>query len=156
MAAHIRDSESGYKDIYMINTVLNYLITILAPYSVLGIGWIIAFIMIAYFLKSLKSKDKLLIDKDKQLKNKDREVDIQLAAKDKELLDIQTQHIRDVEGWSKRLDEIHSKQNNMITELTDKRVDDLKGLVEDYNELATSVVTSLDKLANNIKSKNRI
>lgn len=96
-------------------------------YGALGFGWVLAVVLLGYFIKSLRTKDK-------------------------ELQQVKTQHINDVKNWSAKLGELHGKQTAIVTDLTDKRVEDLKELVEDYNELTTSVVTSLDKLANSIKS----
>lgn len=100
-------------------------------YGALGFGWVLAVILLAYFIRSLKARDK-------------------------ELMQVKTQHINDVKLWGSKLEQLHEKQSKVVAELSDKRVDDLKELVEDYNEIATSMVTSLDKLANSIKSKNRI
>ena len=113
-----------------VDSLMNSLIGIFASYGLLGAGWLIAFVMLAYFIRSLKAKDK-------------------------ELMQIKTQHINDVTQWSAKLELLHSKQNEIVTELNDRRVDDLKELVEDYNEIATSMVSSLDKLANSIKTKHK-
>lgn len=100
-------------------------------YGALGFGWVLAVILLGYFIRSIRNKEK-------------------------ELQQVKTQHINDVKAWSSKLSELHNKQNEIVTNLTDKRVEDLKELVDDYNDLTTSVVTSLDKLANSIKSKGKI
>lgn len=97
-------------------------------YGALGFGWVLAVILLIYFIKSLKSKDK-------------------------ELADIKDQNAEDIKLWTNKLEELHNKQTDIVTDLTDRRVEDLKELVNDYNELATNVVTSLDKLASSIKAK---
>lgn len=100
-------------------------------YGALGFGWVLAVILLIYFIRSLKARDK-------------------------ELMQVKTQHINDVKQWSAKLVQLHEKQNSLVTDLTEKRVDDLKELIEDYNDLATSVVTSLDKLAGSIKVKGKL
>jgi hypothetical protein len=97
-------------------------------YGALGFGWVLAVILLAYFIRSLKARDK-------------------------ELMQVKTQHINDVKLWGSKLEQLHEKQSKIVSDLTDKRVEDLKELVDDYNEIATSMVTSLDKLASSIKSK---
>lgn len=97
-------------------------------YGPLGFGWVLAVALIIFFFVTVKAKDK-------------------------ELASVKQQQAKDVKFWNDKLEKLHDKQSNMVTDLTEKRVEDLKELVEDYNDLATSVVTSLDKLSSGISNK---
>ena len=111
-----------------ISLIIAKLTGIFSAYGLLGAGWLIAFAMIIYQLKQNRSKD------------------MQLEA-------VRKEHAKTVALWAERLTKLHEKQNAIISDLNEKRVDDLKELVGDYNEIANSMVSSLDKMAQAIKPR---
>jgi DNA-binding transcriptional MerR regulator len=51
-----------------------------------------------------------------------------------------------IENKEKEIRELTTKLTDVITDLSNKRLEDVKEMITDYNELATNTVTTLDKL----------
>jgi uncharacterized membrane-anchored protein YhcB (DUF1043 family) len=109
-----------------VEIVLSALLQIFSAHGILGAGWLIALGFVIYFARSLVLKER----ENKKLKE---------------------QREKDLEIFSKKLEEIHNKHTAIIAEMSDKRIEDLKDLIQDYNDVCNNMLASFEKIGTKLK-----
>lgn len=108
----------------IIQTILSALIA-QGPLGILAAVGLCGWLAVAWLLKNQKGR------KDDATKLRDAHLR-------------ETKKIHD--EYQKKLEELNMRNAQFMIETTDKRVEDVKELTDDYNELATKTLETLDRL----------
>lgn len=106
---------------------LTLLQQLMISYGPMGMGWIISTVL-AWFIYKSKGESK---------REKERIQDKLLKTKD--------EYVQKVQEMNDKLTELNAKHTEIINHISEKRVEDLKELTDDYNQLATNTLITLDK-----------
>jgi uncharacterized membrane-anchored protein YhcB (DUF1043 family) len=108
--------------------LLTTLSKVLMAYGPSALGWIVSSVLGWYLLKRKKdASERIDSIQDKLLETKD-------------------EYIQKAQDMNERLIELNGKHAEIVNHISEQRVDDLKELTSDYNELATSMIHTLDRL----------
>jgi len=116
---------------------------IIMTYGPGAIGWLFSCVLAWHILQKRKEISDAVSDVNDKL----------LKAKDDYILEIQ--------NMNGKLAELNSKHMEIVSAVTDARVDDLKELTADYNKLASETLRTMDRfvvaleVSNNLKGKKR-
>jgi len=126
-----------YKGFIMEFTALLAALTkIVLTYGTSALGWVVSAVL-AWVMVRKKQGDDKSID------------NIQTK-----LLETKDEYINKVQAMNDKLGELNLKHAEVISHISEKRVEDLKDLTEEYNKLATSTLRTLDKFVVAIEVSN--
>lgn len=108
-------------------TLISTLTKFLTAYGPSALGWVVSTILAWYVVKN-KSDEKAQTT---EVQNK--------------LLEVKDEYISKIQEMNDKLNALNKRHSELISELSERRVDDLKELTEDYNKLATNTLRTLDK-----------
>lgn len=120
--------------------------------GIFALGWILALFLLWRVLED-KSNANTKIAEARQLNDEElRKVRSEFDRRLEEELD---QHSEDLRTAHTKIQELHQHHLIMIAEMADKRISDIKEVVEDYNSMAESTMAALDKLTQAIARPKR-
>lgn len=96
-------------------------------YGPMGLGWLIS-AALAWFIYKTKGD---------RIKEKDKTQEKLLKTKD--------EYVTKVQEMNDKLNVLNAKHAEIISHISERRIDDLKELTDDYNQLATNTLITLDK-----------
>ena len=119
-------------------TLVSKVITL---YGAASIGWILA----GFFLWQILSKR--------------RAVDASVTEANKQLVEAKDKYIKEIQDMNDKFAQLSAKHIDIVSTITEARIEDLKELSADYNQLASETLRTMDKLvvalevSNAVKSK---
>lgn len=119
-----------------ITAILETITSVIAPYGILGIGWIVSIGLFLVFIKAWASERK------------------KSEASTETLEKVRGEYIEELKGMNDELQILNDKHNEIVNEISEKRIEDLKELTNDYNNLASSTISTLDRLVKVLENKN--
>lgn len=120
--------------------------------GLLSLGWILALILLWRFLDD-KSHTSTKISEARQ--QNDEDLRKARAEFDRRLEEATDQHAEDLKTAHGKIQELHQYHLTMISDMSEKRISDIKEVVEDYNSMAESTMAALDKLTQAIARPKR-
>jgi uncharacterized membrane-anchored protein YhcB (DUF1043 family) len=117
-------------------TLLTTLSKVLITYGPSALGWIVSAVLGWYIVK--KKKDEL----------------DEISTVQTKLLETKDEYLQKVEDMNERLGELNQKHADIVSHISERRVEDLKELTDDYNKLATNTLRTLDRFVVAIEVSN--
>lgn len=111
----------------MFDLILNLLQQMLITHGPMSAGWILS-VLLGWVLYKVKIQYK---------KEKERIQERLLKTKD--------EYIEKIQEMNDKLNQLNVKHSEIVNHISEKRVEDLKELTEDYNQLATNTLVALDR-----------
>lgn len=100
---------------------------VLIAYGPSALGWVVSAVMGWYIIMRKKDASEQI----EEINNK--------------LLSTKDEYIQKVQDMNDRLGELNQKHAEIVSHISERRVDDLKELSDDYNKLATNTLRTLDR-----------
>jgi hypothetical protein len=134
----------------IIEAVIEYARALGLQYGILFLGWILAVFLLWRFVSNRDATEVALT-----LARNSHSEELRQAREnfERRLEETSDQLSDDLKAAHTQIQALHQHHLSMISSITDKRISDMRDVVEDYNSMAESTMAALDKLSEAISQK---